>query len=76
MSDMVAYNIVLRVTRLFPIFLNQQQAYHNAPDRRDDGEITGKLGGGTSAGPGINGWYGQERHVGCQQHSSLSKRGA
>ena len=60
--------------RLSPMFLNQHQAYHHASDGCDDGEVTGDLGGGTSAGPMINARYGQERRIGGQQHSSLSEQ--
>jgi hypothetical protein len=73
-SDKVAHSSFRSVLWLISVLPEQQQTQHDAPDRCDDGEVTGKLGRGTIVISGINAWYGQESHVGDQQHSSLSKR--
>ena len=53
------------------VLSKQQQTGHNAPERCDDGEVTGKLGWGGLIVSGVDTWYGQECHIGIQQHSGL-----
>ena len=52
---------------------NQYQTDHEAPKRRDDGDVTDDLSQGASIVSGANTRYGQECHVSSQQHSALSK---
>ena len=67
----MAHDFVCSILRFGPVLPKQQQAGHGTPDGHDDGEVTGKLGRGADMGSGINAWYGQECHVGIQQHSTL-----
>ena len=54
-----------------PVLSEQQQTGSHTPERSDDGEVTGKLCQGASMVSTINAWYGQESHIGGQQHSGL-----
>jgi hypothetical protein len=69
--DMMPYNFFRSILRFGPVLSKQQQTGHGAPDGCDDGEETGKLSRGPEVVSGINTWYGQECHVGVEQHSAL-----
>lgn len=62
----VAHDFCCRILRFGPVLPKQQKACHDAPDRCDDGEITGELGRGSNMFSRINTWYGQECHVGIE----------
>jgi len=67
----VAHDFFRRVPRYGSVVSKQQQTGDEAPERRGDGEVTNDLRQGASAVSGTNTWYGQECHVGGQQHSAL-----
>ena len=67
----MAHDFFRRVLRFYPVLPKQQQAGHDTPDRRDDGEVTSKLGRVSNTISWVNTWYGQEYHVGVQQYDGL-----
>ena len=68
-----AHNFIHNILRFTPVVPKQQKSCHDAPNRCDYGEVTGKLGRSAGMVSGINARYRQERHVGVQQHSALSR---
>jgi hypothetical protein len=67
----IPYDFFRGVMRFGPVLPKQQQTGHGAPDGCDDREVASKLSRGANMVSGIDTWYGQERHVGVEQYSSL-----
>ena len=62
----MAYDFFRSILRFGPVLPKQQQAGHDAPHGRDNGEVTGELSRGSNVFSRINTWYSQECHVGVE----------